>query len=119
MTDKEEETIEEEQTQKEERVTLKSLKKEFDDFKVWVAEELTKRLPEQNLPPVHGFAHKINPEDVSASETPAKSSITFNLTGKFEAPRTFSEETNGPKWRELAQSFYENNSHKINKRIHN
>ena len=90
--------------------TIRSLKKEFEEFKAWVAE----RLPEQNWKPVHGVKPDINPEDVEVHE--ATESTTFHFTDRFKEPRIFSYEINGAGWQELAQTFQNNNQDKIKKR---
>jgi len=94
-------------------VTIKSLKKEFDEFK----KDILARLPETPLKPVHAVAPYINPEDVQIGE--AEDSITFHFTDRFKEPRIFSFEINGPEWKELAEAFHTNNQDKIKKRENN
>lgn len=100
------------ETEKEEKLTLKSLDKQFREFK----EEVFKRLPVQPLVPVHGVAPTANPEDVVIPETPAENEIVFHFHDRFKEPRSFNEEDNGPDWREIANSFHENNIDQIKKR---
>lgn len=94
----------------EERLTLKSLKKEFDLFK----NEIFQRLPPQPLNPVHHVHPNINPDDVSVGD--AKESVIFHFTDRFADPRIFSEAINGPEWLTLANNFQQNNAHQIKKR---
>lgn len=96
----------------EEKLTLKSLKKELDIFK----EEVFKRLPFNPLPPVHGFATTSNPSDVAIPNKPAKEKITFNFHDRFTEPRIFSEQINGEDWHDLANEFHHNNQSQIKKR---
>lgn len=96
--------------EEETKLTLKSLKKEFEDFKEWVAE----RLPQQNLKPVHGITEKIEP--VVIPKEPAVNAIRFHLTHKEIPVREFNEETHGEDWREIANTFHENNLHMIRSR---
>lgn len=104
--------MEPEEEKKEEKLTLKSLKKELDEFK----DEIFKRLPAQPLPPVHGFAVSVNANDIAIPETPAETKIIFHFSDRFISPREFSEAENGPEWRELANAFHNNNTDKIKKR---
>jgi hypothetical protein len=100
------------ETQQEEKLTLKSLKKELDAFKT----EVLSRLPPQPLPPVHGFAHAVNPSDVAIPETEAEMKIVFHFADRFTPAREFSEETHGGKWRIIANEFHQNNTDKIKRR---
>ena len=92
------------------RLTLKSLKKEFDEFKEWIES----RLPTQNPPLVHGITEHIDP--VIIPETPAKEKIRFHITHKEIPFRDFTEETHGENWREIANEFHQNNVNVIRKR---
>lgn len=94
----------------EEKLTLKSLNKQFNEFK----EEVFKRLPPQPLPPVHGFAVSGDPIDIPTKE--AKSSVTFHFHDRFAEPRIFNKEINGEEWLTLANFFHENNIAKIKSR---
>ncbi len=96
--------------EEETKLTLKSLKKEFEEFKEWI----TSRLPEQNLKPVHGITEKIDPVVIPAE--PAVNAIRFHLTHREVPMREFTEETHGENWREVANEFHENNIHMIRKR---
>lgn len=100
------------ETEKEEKLTLKSLKKDFEEFKA----EVFKRLPVQPLPPIHGFAIVARPEDVVIPESPAEDHITFHFHDNFKESRTFSEAVNGPEWRDAADNFHEINERQISKR---
>lgn len=102
----------EETTQPEEKLTIKSLKKELDAFK----EEVFKRLPPQPLPIIHGLQNATNPDDVRVPKTPAEKEIIFHFHDRFTGPRTFSEEINGEDWRELANNFQNINQSQIKKR---
>ena len=92
------------------KLTLKSLKKEFEDFKDWVAT----RLPEQNLKPVHGITEHIDP--VTIPEEPPVNLVRFHLTHKEVPVREFSEEEHGKKWRDIANKFHASNVHMIRRR---
>lgn len=98
------------ETEKEEKLTLKSLEKQFREFK----EEVFKRLPVQPLPPVHGFSVVGDP--VTIPDKQPKNSVTFHFHDRFSSPRSFNEETNGKDWANLANSFHENNQAQISKR---
>lgn len=95
----------------EEKLTLKSLKKDFEEFKA----EVFKRLPVQPLPPVHGFAVAGSPVEIP-NEVP-KHSVTFAFHDRFKASRQFSEQENGKDWVALANSFHGNNQVQIKSRI--
>lgn len=112
MAETEEQKVETPVVEKKEKTTLKSLKKDFEDFKA----EVFKRLPIQPLLPVHGFAPVHVPEDVMIPETPAETSITFTFHDRFKEARTFTEADNGPEWREMANAFQSNNESQIKKR---
>lgn len=94
----------------EEKLTLKSLKKEFDLFK----QEIFSRLPVQPLPPVHSITENI--DAVVIPDEPAESLIRFHLTDKVNPIREFSEESNGERWREVANEFHNTNIDKIRSR---
>ena len=96
--------------EEETKLTLKSLKKEFEEFKEWVAT----RLPEQNLKPVHGITERIDPVEIP--NEPAMNAIRFHLTHKEVPVREFTEETHGENWREIADEFHKNNTHMIRSR---
>lgn len=85
----------------EERLTLKSLNKKLEEFK----QEVFSRLPPQPLPPVHGFAVVARPEDIAIPATPAKKEIIFHFHDRFVSPRSFSEESHGTDWHEIANQF--------------
>ena len=102
----------ENEEQKEEKLTVKSLKKELDSFK----EEVFKRLPPQPLAPVHAVNNRTNPKDVAVPVEPAKKSITFHFHDRFTEPRVFSEGVHGKNWRELANDFQQVNEVQIKKR---
>lgn len=85
----------------EEKVTLKSLNKKFEEFKL----EILSRLPLQPLAPVHSLINIANPSDVAVPSVPAEKEITFYFHNRFTQPRSFSEETNGSDWHELANQF--------------
>lgn len=102
----------EQEPQEETKLTLKSLKKEFDDFKKY----LETRLPAQPLPPIHGVAPIADPKDVKIPEKEAENAIVFHFHDRFTSSRAFSQENNGENWRELANTFHQNNITQIKKR---
>lgn len=102
-----------EKTEEEVPVTLESINADLQAFK----EEVMARLPMQPLVPVHAILPSTDPEDVKIPDTPAENDITFIFHDRFKEPRTFNQSDNGPEWRDLANSFHENNSAQIKKRI--
>lgn len=104
---------EDQETPQEEKLTLKSLNKNFQEFK----EEVFKRLPMQPLVPVHGVRPaEALPEDIAIPETPASESITFFFKARFAEPRIFTAEGHGNDWREIANEFQRVNADTIKRR---
>lgn len=103
---------EQDDTKEETKLTLKSLKKEFEEFKSYI----DKRLPPNPLPPIHSVTPHTNPEDIAIPEIAAENEIVFHFHDRFKAPRVFCEAENGGDWRELANNFHRVNEYQIKKR---